>query len=461
MKMKSKQSLILANKLVMTTQIQQAIKLLQLNSLDLQKEIDEKILTNPFLENEDSNNATEIVSEMSSINTNFYSQNSVNSIGEFYTELATKKEDLHDYLLWQLRMSSMSNDDQFIAYNIIDYIDDNGYLTEDVEDLFIMLKKNLEITFQEIFAVLHKIQSFDPIGVGATNIGESLNIQLDYYHKENTNYRLAKKILNDLKENFDGDLSKLSSFLNNPKDKNKDYAGAIELIRSLNPKPGSIISASLNQYHITPDIIITKKDGKWITELNPSMNTKIKINQDYKKLTKKITNKNDLEYFKTNLQDARFFLKALKNRNVTMLKVAKTVFEKQIKFLEKGDVAMQPLTLKKISELIGMHESTISRCTNNKFVQTPRGTFKLKYFFSSELSTNLGGMISSKAIKSMLEKIILNEDNRSPLSDSQIATNFSKNGINIARRTITKYREMLSIPASNIRKKETKVNDFS
>ena len=222
-----------------------------------------------------------------------------------------------------------------------------------------------------------------------------------------------------------------------------------------------MISTPLDQYHIVPDIIISKKDGKWITELNPSLNPKISINQSYRKLTKQVTNKNDLEYLRTNLQDAQFFLKALKNRNLTMLKVAKTIFKKQAKFLEKGDVAIQPLTLKNISELIGMHESTVSRCTNNKFVQTPRGTFELKYFFSSELHTGLGGMISSKAIKSMLEKIILNENKETPLSDLQIATSFSENGIKVARRTITKYREMLAIPTSNIRKKELKRNEFT
>ena len=461
MRMKGKQSITLTNKLVMTTQIQLAIKLLQLNSVDLQKEIDEKIMTNPFLENEDTNNSTEVISEIPVTSQNFSAKKHETDYDEFYSEVTSTKESLHDYLLWQLRMSSMSDDDQFIGYNIIDYINDDGYLMEDVKDLFMMLRKNLEITFQEIFAVLHKIQTFDPVGVGATSIIESLKIQLDYYHKNNLNYKLSKEILNDLEKDFNGDLSELAFFLNNPKEKNNNSKDAVELIRSLNPKPGSAISPPLNQYHITPDILITKKDGKWVTEINPSLNTKIKINQNYKILNKKITNKKDLEYFKTNLQDARFFLKALKNRNATMLKVVKTIFQKQVKFLEEGDVAMQPLTLKNISKLVEMHESTVSRCTNNKFVQTPRGIFELKYFFSSELKTELGGMISSKAIKSMLEKIILNEDKKSPLSDSQISANFCEHGIKIARRTITKYREMLSIETSTIRKKRIKENDFA
>ena len=460
MKIKGKQYLTLSNKLIMTTQIQLAIKLLQLNSLDLQKEIDEKIMTNPFLENEDDG-TPDVISEIPSTIQSTTMQSKINNGEEIYSETISDTESLRDYLLWQLRMSSMTDDDQFIAYNLIDYINDDGYLTEDVEELFLMLRKNLEITFQEIFAVLHKIQTFDPIGVGATSITESLILQLDYYHKENSNYKLAKKILNTLGKNYNGDLSKLSKLLDSSQNKTDIHQDAVDLIRSLNPKPGLAISSTLNQYHITPDIIITKKGDKWITELNPMINPKIKINNAYQALDKKITNKNDVEYFKTNLQDARFFLKALKNRNATMLKVAKTIFMKQVRFLEEGDVAIKPLTLENISESIGMHESTVSRCTNNKFVQTPRGIFELKHFFSSELNTNLGSAISSKAIKSMIEKIILGEDKSAPLSDSKITSSFNKHGIKVARRTITKYREMLSIPTSNLRKRRVKQNDIT
>jgi len=452
MKIKGKQSLSLSNKLIMTTQIQLAIKLLQLNSLDLQKEIDEKIMTNPFLDNEE-NEMTDVVSEIPSSLQTTHAQNNQNDTEEVYSEIASNKESLRDYLLWQLRMSSMSDDDQFIAYNLIDYINDDGYLTEDVEELFLILRKNLEITFQEIFAVLHKIQTFDPIGVGATSITESLKLQLDYYHKENSSYKLAKKIINSLEKKYNGDLSKLNKVIDNSQNKSNINQNALSLIKSLNPKPGLAVSSTLNEYHITPDIIISKKEGRWVTELNPAINPKIKINNTYKALDKKIMSVKDAEYFKTNLQDARFFLKALKNRNLTMLKVAKTIFKKQVKFLEEGDIAIKPLTLNNISESIGMHESTVSRCTNNKFVQTPRGIFELKHFFSSELNTNLGSAISSKAIKSMIEKIVLGEDKNSPLSDSQITLSFNKHGIKVARRTITKYREMLSIPTSNLRKK--------
>lgn len=201
-----------------------------------------------------------------------------------------------------------------------------------------------------------------------------------------------------------------------------------------------------------PDIIISKKDGKWLSELNPEINPKIRINKTYQKLIKDIPLGKDREYVKTHFQDAKFFLKALQNRNITILKVAKVIFQKQAAFLSQGEIAMQPLTLKDIAKTIDMHESTISRCTNNKYVQTSRGVFEMKYFFSSELNTDFGNMVSSRAIKSMLEKIISGENKDAPLSDLEIANSLSNNGIKVARRTITKYRETLSIPSSAKRK---------
>ena len=191
---------------------------------------------------------------------------------------------------------------------------------------------------------------------------------------------------------------------------------AQDIIKSLNPRPGNIISNVLHHEHITPDIIIVKRDSKWVVELNPSINPKIRINKAYKELMESITNKADQEYVKTNLQDAKFFLKALNNRNLTILKTAKVIFQKQADFLTQGDIAMKPLSLKDIAAEIDMHESTISRCTNNKYVQTPRGSYEMKYFFSSEISTDHGKMISSTAIKSMISKIISNEDKKQPLS---------------------------------------------
>jgi RNA polymerase sigma-54 factor len=195
-----------------------------------------------------------------------------------------------------------------------------------------------------------------------------------------------------------------------------------------------------------------KRDSKWVVELNPSINPKIRINKAYKELMEKIKSKSDQEYVKNNLQDANFFLKALNNRNITILKVARAIFHKQKDFLNQGEIAMKPLSLKDIAVEINMHESTVSRCTNNKYVQTHRGVYEMKYFFSSEISTDHGKMISSTAIKSMITKIIANEDKNKPLSDSDISKNFNENGIKVARRTVAKYRETLLIPTSKYRK---------
>ena len=452
MNTRGKQSLSLNNKLKMTLQIQLAIKLLQFNSLDLQKEIDEQILENPFLENENSSELTEVTSEIPMISSN-YSEGNHSDIGyDAYEQLSSSHQSLREYLMWQIGLSSINENDQFIAYNIIDYINDDGFLTESIEDLYILLKKNIEITFQEIFAVLHKIQYLDPIGIGATSLKNCLSIQLKHYHKDHDDYGLAEIIINKLEDDINPSTMSFDAFTSEFEKDDERYMAATELVKSLNPRPGNIITKSLNQEHITPDIIITKKDGKWLTELNPSINPKIRINKTYENLMKNISKEKDKEYVKINLQNAKFFLKALQNRNLTILKVAKIIFQKQVDFLNQGNIAMNPLGLKDIAIEVDMHESTISRCTNNKYVQTPRGVYEMKYFFSSEINTDYGKMMSSTAIKSMLKKIISNEDKSSPLSDSRIVDHFNKSGIRVARRTVAKYRETLAIPASKDRK---------
>ncbi len=444
-----KQKISLNNKLAMTLQIQLAIKLLQLNSIELQKEIDDKILSNPFLE-------SEVTSEiLYSSKESVYESKKINSPDaiEGYDQLAEPHQTLREYLMWQIRMSSISKEDEEIAYNIVDYINDSGYLTESLENIFILLNKSMEVTFQEIFAVLHKIQHLDPIGSGATSLKDCLLIQLEHYHTDSKHYEESKHIISKLDNTINPKLNTINNFLNELEKKNYSN-GSVSIIKSLNPKPGNIITESLEQEQIAPDVIVTFKDKKWVTELNPNINPKIRINREYEALAKKITAKKDIEYVKSNLQDAKFFLKALQNRNITILKVGQSIMKKQINFLDKGDVAMLPLKLKDIAKEIGMHESTISRCTNKKYIQTPRGVYEMKYFFSSEIKTKFGTTASSRSIKSLLSEIISKEDPKSPLSDIQIADSLSKNGFKIARRTISKYRESLSIPPSNERKKK-------
>ncbi len=442
-----KQKISLNNKLAMTLQIQLAIKLLQLNSIELQKEIDDKILTNPFLESDVS---SEIIY---STRDNIYDSKKTSNteLIDGFEQLAQPRQTLREYLMWQIRMSSINQSDEIIAYNLIDYINDSGYLTESLENIFILLNKSMEISFQEIFAVLHKIQHLDPIGAGATSLKDCLLIQLEHYHLDDKFYDEAKIIINKLDNTINPKLSTINNFFNELE--KKDYSkDCVKIIKSLNPKPGNMINESLEHEQILPEIIVTFKENKWVTELNPNINPKIRINKEYEALAKKITSKKDIEYVKSNLQDAKFFLKALQNRNITILKVGQTIMKKQINFLNKGESAMLPLRLKDIAQEIGMHESTISRCTNKKYIQTSRGTYEMKYFFSSEIKTKFGAAASSRSVKSLLRDIIASEDPKSPLSDIQIAENLAKNGFKIARRTITKYRESLSIPPSNERK---------
>ena len=452
MSVKVKQSINLSNKVAMTQQIQLAIKLLQLNTLDLQKEIDEKLLNNPFLENESVYSYQDLPQQNLSVvhKSNDFLSGSVND--DYIEQTAAKNQTLKEYLLWQIKMSTLNKTDQLIAYTIIECIDDSGFLTVSLDEIFVQLNKNEDINYQEIFAVLHKIQHLDPIGVGASSLCDCLLIQLEHYHKDNKKYNKAKNIVQKLENNLETKLSNFKTFSNEIqkiKDDDKDVA---DIIISLNPKPGNIISSEIFQEHITPDVITTKKDGAWVVELNPEINPKIKINKTYEGLLSNVKNKKDLEYIKSNLQDAKFFLKALNNRNLTIHRVAKVLMKKQEDFLTHGEIALKPLVLRDISSILNLHESTISRSTSNKYIQTPRGLYELKYFFSSEIKTDYGKKLSSITIKEMIKKLINDEDARSPLSDSQISKSFSDNGIKVARRTITKYRESMSIPSSTDRR---------
>ena len=452
MSVKVKQSINLSNKVAMTQQIQLAIKLLQLNTHDLQKEIDEKLLNNPFLENESVYSYQDLPQQNLSVvhKSNDFLSGSVND--DYIEQTAVKNQTLREYLLWQIKMSTLNKIDQLIAYTIIECIDDSGFLTVSLDEIFVQLNKNEDINYQEIFAVLHKIQHLDPIGVGARSLCDCLLIQLEHYHKDNKKYNKAKNIVQKLENNLETKLSNFKTFSNEIqkiKDDDKDVA---DIIISLNPKPGNIISSEIFQEHITPDVITTKKDGSWVVELNPEINPKIKINKTYEGLLSDVKNKKDLEYIKSNLQDAKFFLKALNNRNLTIHRVAKVIMKKQEDFLTHGEIALKPLVLRDISSILNLHESTISRSTSNKYIQTPRGVYELKYFFSSEIKTDYGKKLSSITIKEMIKKLINDEDARSPLSDSQISKSFSDNGIKVARRTITKYRESMGIPSSTDRR---------
>ena len=348
-------------------------------------------------------------------------------------------------------MSSLSVNEKIIASIIIDCVNDNGYLTEDLKDIFIQANREIEVSFQEIFYVLHTLQRFDPIGTCAIDLCDSLSIQLDHLYKGSPLYKKATEIIQHLKKI---DILKFSNILSEL-NKSSDFdENALGLIKKLNPKPGLEVSKKLDSYHISPEIIIFKRDGKWVTELVKNKPL-LKLNAEYVSLMRESKIKTDINYLRKNYNEAKFIIKSIKNRNLTILNVCREIFTRQIDFLNDGDIGMKPMTLKDVAESLGIHESTVSRATSNKFVQTPRGVYELKYFFSSELFTDTGTMISSKVIMKMIEECIKDENINKPLSDNEISKYFTAKGVSVARRTITKYREKINIPNSTQRKRNT------
>ena len=351
-------------------------------------------------------------------------------------------------------MSSFSVNEKIIASILIDCVNDNGYLTEDLKDIFIQANREIEASFQEIFYVLHTLQRFDPVGTCAIDLCDSLSIQLDHSYKESPLHDKALDIIQYLKTIDSSNKIKLDNILSDLHKNTSFDENALELIKKLNPKPGLEISKKLESYHISPEIIIFKRGGKWVTELTKSKPL-LKLNAEYVSLMKESKIKTDLNYLRKNYNEAKFIIKSIKNRSLTILNVCKEIFTRQIDFLSNGDIGMKPMTLKDVAESLGIHESTVSRATSNKFVQTPRGVYELKYFFTSELFTDTGTMVSSKVIMKMIEECIKEENTNKPLSDNEISKYFTTKGVSVARRTVTKYREKINIPNSTQRKRNS------
>jgi RNA polymerase sigma-54 factor len=493
----------------MTPQLQQAIRLLQLSTLDLQQEIQEALESNPLLELDESgddNDVTDADAERAFNDSEEYKTNNSSNDsssdsyqesgqelnGEFpsgdnwddknipdelsvdsnwddiYTNSSpppssgsadgddfdfesrnSKAGTLQDHLDWQLNLTPMSDGDRLIAMAIIDAIDANGLLTVTTESIHASLIRDLDIDEDEVLAVLHRIQQFDPVGVGYRDLKECLTLQLRQMDPEFPGVATAARIINDhLNQLASHDYGQIMKAL---RISEPELKAALNIILALNPKPGSEITPSDTTY-IVPDVFVTKKNGRWHVELNPDTAPKIRVNSEYAMLANGKGSEADNTFIKENLQEARWFIKSLHSRNETLMKVSTRIVEHQKGFLEYGDEAMKPLVLHDIAEAVGMHESTISRVTTQKYMHTPRGIFELKYFFSSHVGTEGGGECSSTAIRALIRKLVAAENPQKPLSDSKITQLLSDQGINIARRTIAKYRESLSIAPSNERK---------
>ena len=485
--MKQALQLRLGQHLTMTPQLQQAIKLLQLSTLELQQEIQEALDSNLMLEladegddesgqqhtsNSEDTTAGSDTSEIEGLQTeaipdelpvdsawdDIYDNIQTSSASNYdesdraYDISDNTEENLQEHLRWQMQLTPFSDTDLLIADAIIDSINDDGFLETGIEEIHESLVKELDIELDEVEAVLHRIQNFDPPGVAARNVQESLLLQLNQLLEDSKEKDL---VISLIKDHFDllvnRDFTQLMRRLNISEDTLKDL---VQTIQALNPRPGSQITSSKAEY-VVPDVIVKKVKGRWRVELNPDAAPRIRINSHYANLMKQVNSSEDTNYLKNHLQEARWFIKSLASRNETLLKVASCIVERQRAFLEYGEEAMKALVLHDIAEAVEMHESTISRVTTKKYMHTPRGIYELKYFFSSHVSTADGGECSATAIRALLKKLVAAENPAKPLSDSKLADILSEQGINVARRTVAKYREALAIPPSNERKRLT------
>ncbi len=463
----------------MTPQLQQAIRLLQLSSLELQAEIQEALETNPLLEVEEEFATTDkddpaatpdpVSQELSQMENNdipdelptdtqwedtFDSAALPHSGPALESGLERDNEDssgnsLQAHLLWQMRLTPFTDTEQAIAMIIIDSINDDGYLQTTLEDIQHSLD-NDEIELDEIQAVLHRIQHFDPVGVASRDLRECLLIQLKMFDADNAQLPLLTELVDQHLDTLaKRDYNQIKRVL---RISDEQLTELVKNIQLLNPRPGRQYQNDTTEY-IVPDVYTKKINGRWQLMLNPDNTPNLKIAEHYAAMIKRADNSADNTYLKNHLQEARWFLKSLQSRNDTLLKVAEAIIARQTMFLEHGEEAMKPLVLADIAEAVDMHESTISRVTTRKYLHTPRGIFELKYFFSSHVSTDSGGECSATAIRAIIKKLVQNENPRKPLSDSKIADILNDQGINVARRTIAKYRETLSIPPSNERKR--------
>jgi len=495
----------LGQHLTITPQLQQAIRLLQLSSLELQQEIQEALEANPLLEEIEDESAprddTETVpagdtraegSDEDGDSDSFETVAATDDTtvdrdaaiddesfreelasgddwGESYENLTTSttRNDgdddrpdldarnsapttLSDHLLWQMHMTPFSPTDRRIAEALIDAIDEDGYLTCPLEEIQQTLGAEPAIDLDEIQATLHQIQNFDPAGVGASSLSECLLLQLRILDPDTPGLDNARQLATS--ENLGllaaRDFRALKRAL---KLGSEDLQEAITLIQRLNPRPGSGVSSGHARY-IAPDITVKKIRGVWRAELTANASPRLTINREYEKLIKRGSDSADNKYLQDKLQEARWFIKSLASRNETLLKVARAIVDRQRAFFDHGPEAMKPLVLHDIAEIVGMHESTISRVTTNKYMLTPGGIFELKYFFSSHVATADGGTCSATAIRSLIKKLVEAEKPEKPISDSTIAEILAGQGIHVARRTVAKYREALNIPPSSQRK---------
>ncbi|MCI0508559.1 RNA polymerase RpoN-/SigL-like sigma 54 subunit [Chromohalobacter marismortui] len=475
MSMKPTLQLRVGAQLTMTPQLQQAIQLLQLSTLDLRQEIQQALDSNPMLELEESFDEREVsespqeddwtddIPENLSLDSEWsdtYQDAGASPSGKGSgseegpdIERNVAHTSLHDHLAWQLAMADMTPREHDIAESLIDAVGTDGYLTLSLDELVDGLRGQglAGLKIGDVEHVMMRVQQFDPTGVGARDLRECLLLQLGALPEDMPLLTQAKRLVRQFLDALAGNDRKLLKRRLRLDDEELDHV--IALVRTLDPRPGLAFEDNSNDY-VIPDLIARRIRGDWRIELNPDALPRVRIQPDYAALIKRADKSDDNTFLKQHLQEAKWLLKSLSSRNDTLLRVGQEIMARQLDFLEHGEEAMKPLILADIASAVDMHESTISRVTTQKFIHTPRGVFELKYFFSS----HVGGQgetdaHSSTAIRARLKKLIGDEPPRKPLSDSKLVDLLAQDGIQVARRTVAKYREAMGIPPSSERKR--------
>ncbi|MGJ7457170.1 RNA polymerase factor sigma-54 [Halomonas sp. MA07-2] len=469
MAMKASLQLRVGTQLTMTPQLQQAIALLQLSTLDLRQEIQQALESNPMLELEEEFGeqtvsetpeddwANEIPEELvtdsdwSDTYQDLAAPTGSSEGLDFEREAAPQS--LQGHLTWQLAMTDLAPRERQVAESLIDAVDAAGYLAQPLDEIRDGLRtQGLEgLRSAEIEQVLLRLQQFEPTGVFARDLRECLMLQLAARPDDTPLLPQARRLVRQFLEALAGDDRRLLKRRLGLDDDALDTA--IALVRSLDPRPGSAYSSVENDY-VIPDLVARHDSRGWHVELNQEALPRLRIQPDYASLIRRADKSQDNQFLKDHLLEARWLIKSLSSRNDTLLRVGREIMVRQLDFLERGEEAMRPLILADIAKVVEMHESTISRVTTQKYIHTPRGVFELKFFFSSQVGGNgEGDAHSSTAIRARLRKLIQEESPRKPLSDSKLVTLLDEAGIQVARRTVAKYREAMGIPSSSERKR--------
>lgn len=444
--MKQALQLRVGQQLTMTPQMQQAIRLLQMSAVELQAEVQEALESNLMLEAVEAEPESEPEPGWAP-----WPVAPAAPVAGLPDNQASEPPSLQGYLRWQLELTPFSAADARIALTLIEYIDDDGYLGASLDEIRAALPDGMDAGIDEIEAVLHRVQRFDPVGVGARSLAECLDVQLDQLDAATPGLALARRLVN-------GHLEELAGHRHEALAKKLGVGGAeletaVTLVRAQHPRPGAGLSSAPTEY-VVPDVIAVRRNGCWQAELNPELQPKLRINPAYARLARDPAQSTaDHACMREHLQEARWLLNSLQQRARTLLRVANFIINHQSAFLDHGDTAMKPLILREVAEALEMHESTVSRVTANKWMHTPRGVVEFRRFFSGQLNTADGGGASATAVRALIRRLVGEEDPRRPLSDNAVSARLAAMGYRVARRTVAKYREGMSIPPASGRRR--------